>query len=103
MGNPIENLGDYNRARIDLQAKNGDLDALYKDVGDTAVAKAAPGLILLGVTVGIGLWNLGEKGLHFIKDRKHKLKNEPALKKKFVETVSESSNMDTEEPTDAKI
>ena len=44
-----------------------------------------------------------KKGLHFIKDRKHKLKNEPALKKKFVETVSESSNMDTEEPTDTKI
>lgn len=65
MRNPIENLGDYNRARIDLQAKNGDLDALYKDVGDTAVAKATPGLILLGATVGIGLWNLGQKGLHF--------------------------------------
>lgn len=103
MGNPIENLGDYNRARIDLQAKNGDLNALYKDVGDTAVAKAAPGLILLGVTIGIGLCNLGQKGLHFIRERKHKLKNEPALKKKFVETVSESSNVDTEEPMDTKI
>lgn len=56
MRNPIENLGDYNRMRIDLQEKDGDLDALYKDVGDTAVAKAAPGLIILGATIGIGLW-----------------------------------------------
>lgn len=87
MGNPIENLGDYNRARIDLQAKNGDLDALYKDVGDTAVAKAAPGLILLGATVGIGLWNMGKKGIRFIKERKNKIKNEPALKKRFKEEV----------------
>lgn len=103
MGYPLDNFGDYNRARIDLQAKNGDLDALYKDVGDTAVAKAAPGLILLGAAVGIGLWNLGKKGIHFIRDRKQKLRNEPALKKKFVETMSESSNIDTEEPTDSKI
>ena len=81
MGYPLDNLGDYNRARIDLQAKNGDLDALYKDVGDTAVAKAIPGLILLGATVGIVLWNLVKKGIHFMIDRKQKLRNEPALKK----------------------
>lgn len=110
MGNPIENLGDYNRARIDLQAKNGDLDALYKDVGDTAVAKAAPGLILKGSIIGSavtilvgGIAFLGYKGIHFIRDRKQKLRNEPALKKKFVETMSESSNIDTEEATDSKI
>lgn len=59
MRNPIENLGDYNKARIDLQAKNGNLDALYKDVGDTAVAKAAPRLILLSAATAIVLWNLG--------------------------------------------
>lgn len=47
--------------------------------------------------------DIGQKGLHFIRERKQKLKNEPALKKKFVETMSESSNMDTEEPTDSKI
>lgn len=29
MGNPIANLGDYNKMRIDLLAKKGDLDALY--------------------------------------------------------------------------
>ena len=45
MRNQIENLGDYNRLKIDLQEKDGDLDALYKEVGDTAVAKAAPRLI----------------------------------------------------------
>lgn len=89
MGNPIENLGDYNRVRIDLQEKNGDLDALYKDVRDTAVVKAAPGLMLKGAIISSIIRILLDgvyKGFHFMKKRKEKLKNEPALKKKFVET-----------------
>ena len=36
----IENLGDYNKARLALQEVGGNLDTLYKQVGDTAVAKA---------------------------------------------------------------
>lgn len=52
MGNPIENLGDYNRMRIDLQAKDGNLDALYEEVGNTAVDKATPGLMFKGGVIG---------------------------------------------------
>lgn len=71
---------------------------LYKDVGDTAVAKAAPGLILLGTTAGISLWNVGKKWIHFIKERRKKIKNEPALKKRFKEEVmTESSEADVDE------
>ncbi|WP_251497381.1 hypothetical protein [Otoolea muris] len=106
MGYPLDNLGDYNRARIDLQAKNGDLDALYKDVGDTAVADAAPGLMLKGGIIGSavtillgGISFLGYKGFQFMKKRREKLENEPALKEKFVEAVkAESSTSNTEEP-----
>lgn len=103
MGNPIEHLGDYNRARIDLQAKDGNLDALYEDVGNTAVAKAAPGLMFKGGIMGSvitallgGVTILGYKGFCFMKEHKEKHKNEPALKKKFIEIMAETSNMDTE-------
>lgn len=72
------------RMRIDLQEKDGDLEALYKDVGDTAVAEAALGLILGGVmgsAVAVllgGISILGCKGFQLMKKRKEKLKNEPA-------------------------
>lgn len=80
MGNPIENLGDYNKMRIDLQARNGDLDALYKDVGDTAVAKVAPYLIVFGLAMGMVISKMGN-------DIIKKIRNEPALKKRFKEEV----------------
>lgn len=90
MRNPIENLGDYNKAREALQEAGGSLETLYKSVGDTAVSKAAPKLLFKGGVIGAGLLGItyfGYKGICFIKDRKHKIENEPILKKKFVETI----------------
>ena len=94
MGNPIKNLGDYNKAREDLQSVGGCLDSLYKDIGDTAVAKAAPKLLLEGALIGasilagiLGVAYGGYKGYCFLKDRMQKIKNEPALKKVFIETI----------------
>lgn len=44
------------------------------------------------------------EGTTFLRERKQKIKNEPALKKKFVETIkAESPNIDTEEPIDFEI
>lgn len=105
MGSRIENLGDYNKMRLDLQAMGGNLADLYREVGDTAVAKAAPKLMFEGgaITVGgltllSGLAIAGYKGIRFMKDRKLKIKNEPILKEKFDETImknnSESKNED---------
>lgn len=91
MGSRIENLGDYNKVRLDLQAVGGNLEELYKEVGDTAVAKAAPKLLLEGGAIGVGIGVAIYKGIHFIKDRKLKIKNEPKLKKKFVETIKTES------------
>ena len=90
MRNPIENLGDYNKAREALQAVGGSLETLYKSVGDTAVSKATPKLLLKGGGIGVGVVFLicvGYKGVCFIKDRKKKMENEPSLKKEFLEAI----------------
>jgi hypothetical protein len=90
MRNPIENLGDYNKVRIDLQNANGSLEKLYKNIGDTAVAKAAPRLLLTGGAIAAGLYGIaqiGKKGIQFMKDRKEKIINEPALKEEFAKAV----------------
>lgn len=105
MRNPIENLGDYNRVREDLQAVGGNIQTLYKTVGDTAVSKATPMLLLKGGVVGVGLVSsmllIGYKSIRFMKERKQKIENEPALKKEFVEMLeAESAKLDNEEYID---
>lgn len=101
MRNLIEILGDYNKVREDLQASGGNLDTLYKSVGDTAVSKATPELLLNGGVIGVSLLGIvyfGYKGICFMKDRKQKIENEPGLKKEFVETIeAEASKSDNEE------
>lgn len=90
MGNPINNLGDYNEVRKDLQNAGGSKDKLYKDIGDTAVAKATPELLFIGGAIGVvvcGIVELGKKGFMFMKNRKEMIKNEPALKREFANTV----------------
>lgn len=88
--NPINNLGDYNKVRIDLQNAGGNRDVLYKKIGETFVAREAPKLITIGavgatvvLTGCAGLVLLGTKISSSLKSRKDKLKNEPELKKEF--------------------
>ena len=104
MRNPIENLGDYNKAREALQAAGGSLGTLYKSVGDTAVSKAAPKLLFKGGVIGaslLGIAYVGYKGICFMKDRKQKIENEPVLKKEFVEAIeAELLKSDNEELND---
>lgn len=110
MGNPIQNLGDYNIVREALQAAGGNKEILYKSIGDTAVAKAAPKIFLKGGFTGsvitallFGGSYLGYKGYFFLKDRKQKIENEPALKQEFIETFeAELSEKDNEERTDCE-
>ena len=87
MKNPIDNLGDYNKARDALKAAEGSWEILYNSIGDTAVSKAAPKLLFKGGLIGAGLVGfvyVGYKGFCFIKDRKKKMENEPALREEFV-------------------
>lgn len=101
MRNPIENLGDYNKVREELQAVGGSLETLYKRIGDTAVSKAAPKLLLKGGVIGAGLVSVayaGYRSICSIKVRKQKIQNEPLLKKEFVETIeAEVSKSNNEE------
>ena len=96
---------------MDLQESNGDINMLYKDIGDAAVAKAAPELMLEGgiigsvLTVLLGVISiLGYKGTRFIKARNEKIRKEPALKEEFIEIVkTESLKIDTKEQPDSDI
>lgn len=87
MSTRIENLGDYNKARIALQEAGGSLDKLYDKIGTTAVMKAAPVFMLAGA----GMLYAGQKCFRFFKKRKEMIKNEPELKKQFAEAVKPSS------------
>lgn len=87
MSSRIENLGDYNKVRIDLQNAGGDLNVLYGKIGATAVAKAAPALMFAGAGI---LW-AGQKGVQLLRKRKELIKHEPELKEQFKEAVDEES------------
>ena len=104
MKNPIGNLGDYNKAREALKAAGGSWEILYNSIGDTAVSKAAPKLLLKGGFIGAGIAGIvyvSYKGVCFLKDRKKKIENEPDLKKEFVEAIeAESSIVNNKELTD---
>lgn len=89
MSSRIENLGDYNKVRIDLHNVGGDLDILYRKIGATAVAKAALPLLVTGA----GIFYIGQKSVRLLKKRKEMIKNEPELKKQFIEVVeNEAAN-----------
>ncbi len=86
MNNLLDNLGDYNKVRIDLQKAGGNMEKLYKEVGDTAIAKAAPILLVTGAGIAaccFGLAYFGKKGIESLKNRRDKIKNEASLKGKF--------------------
>ena len=83
MRNPIENLGDYNRVREDLQKYNGNREALYKSIGDSAVYKKAPSLLIVGGIIGVSLCGLGQIGYSFVKKRRKIIREETILKEQF--------------------
>lgn len=110
MANRLDNLGDYNVVRNDLQAHGGDVESLYKEIGDTAVAKERPAIKREGQLEGFGYAAIFFGGLYVCKkgyDRfkrwrndRRLIKSEPELKEKFVEVAqkaSESENTVTNE------
>ena len=98
MRNPIENLGDYNKVRIALQNAGGDLDVLYKQIGDAAVAKKAPGLLAVGSIVGAGLAWLCYQGHSILKRRKDAVTNEPMLKEQLNTIIQEEQTKALDNP-----
>lgn len=88
MSRRIENLGDYNKVRIDLQAANGSISTLYSRIEKTAVVKAAPKLLLIGGAITMGLYYAGKKTVTLLKKRKQLIETEPRLKIEFEQALS---------------
>lgn len=88
MSYPLDNLGDYNKVRIDLQNANGNRELLYKQIGDIAVAKESPYIFAYGAIAGVVLagacW-VGKKGLNFLRNRREKIASEAEVKEKFIQ------------------
>ncbi len=97
MGRRIENLGDYNKVRIDLQAANGSINTLYSNIGKIAVAKAAPRLLLIGGAITMGLFYAGKKAVTSLKKRKQLLEAEPQSKIEFEQALSSDIEESLEE------
>lgn len=103
MASRIENLGDYNRVRMDLQLFGGDREALYNCVGDIAVEKAFPKHLLMGAIIGIAGMKLFEVGVNYWIERKRLLKREPEIKSAFVETISPTEEEKENELTEVEL
>lgn len=70
MGGRIENLGDYNKARIMLQKRGGDLFALIKDIKNVGAREALPKhvsvALLIGAAIGAAIGAGGTFAAHKI-------------------------------------
>ena len=103
---PLDNLGDYNDVRIDLQRFNGCKDALYKAIGDNAVNQATPGLLIKGglggAAVMAGLGFVAYIGNKLYKNRKNAINEEPIIKTAFDEMVEATVSSESKELTEVK-
>lgn len=92
MRNRVENLGDYNQARILLQEKNGNLSELIKESKNTGALEALPKQIGLGILIGAPVWLGGEfivKKVHsYIRKRKKAKEMEEELEKELKNALS---------------
>ena len=80
----IENLGDYNTARVMLQEKNGDLNALINEFKEIGALEALPKQIRTGILIGAPISGAGVfaavKVSNYIKKRKQAKIKEAELK-----------------------
>lgn len=76
MRGKIENLGDYNTARIMIQEMNGDLSALIKKWKNRGAFEALPKQFGLGLLIGAPVWLGGKYAIKKVADYIEKRKNE---------------------------
>lgn len=92
MKNRIENLGDYNTARIMLQKKNGDLSALVNEFKHIGAHEALPRQFGFGALAGALILLGGQYGLkkvsNYMKEYKRaREEKEELLKGKLEDTL----------------
>ena len=103
----LDNLGDYNIVRNDLQKFGGDAAKLYKNIADTAVAEKTPALLIKGGLIGGGIILAADlsiravvKAVKYMKNRKKLLKEKPNLEQQLaeqMECVSDLTESSSEE------
>jgi len=80
----VENLGNYNTARIMLQEKNGDLGALINEFKEIGALEALPKQIRTGILIGAPIGAIGiiavSKVSGYVKKRKQAKIREAELK-----------------------
>lgn len=106
----LDNLGDYNVVRNDLKKSEGNVETLYKNIEEAAVAKAGPHIFkegfLTGAGIGVGICTAIYGGYKYYKDKKYKkkaLKTEPKLKDEFTRTMEVSGKTEVEETSASEL
>lgn len=98
----IENLGNYNTARVMLQGKNGDLNALISDFKEIGALEALPKHIRTGILIGAPIGGAGVfaaiKVSNYIKKRKQAKLKEAELKAELEKALGLEET--TSEPED---
>lgn len=100
----IENLGDYNAARIMLQKRNGDLSALITEFKNIGAHDALPKQLGIGALIGAsiilgGQYVIKKTAMYVKKYKQEKLEKENVLKNELeVALAIESEDSKKEEP-----
>lgn len=99
----IENLGDYNKARLMLQKRGGDLSTLIKDIKNIGAREALPKHVGIALLIGTAI---GTGGTFAVQRISAHVKNRRQLRDKELEEKlrtalddeDESDNPESEEP-----
>lgn len=96
MSGRIENLGDYNKARLMLQKRGGDLSALIKDIKNVgAREEALPRQVSVGLLIGAAI---GAGGTFAARKISARIKTHRELRDKELEEKIKTALNDEDEP-----
>ena len=95
MSGRIENLGDYNKARLMLQKRGGDLSALIKDIKNVGAREALPRQISVGLLLGAAI---GAGGTFAARKISARIKTHRELRDKELEEKLKTVLSDDDDP-----
>lgn len=101
MNGRIENLGDYNKARLMLQKRGGDLSALIKDIKNVGAREALPKHVGIALLIGSAIGAGGTFAFHkisvHVKARRQLRDKE--LEEELKTALNDEDESESEEPT----